>query len=49
MDRKAFLKGIATGGIFAALSPISPAAGKGSSLPFTKFEMKQRVFEAGKL
>lgn len=49
MDRNAFLKGIAAGGIFAALSPISRAAGNGGSLPFTKFEMKQRVFEAGKL
>lgn len=48
MDRKSFIKSVAAGGVFAALSPLSVAECGEKNPPFAKFDMQKRVFEVGK-
>ena len=39
MDRKSFIKSVAAGGVFAALSPLSVAECGEKNPPFAKFDM----------
>ena len=45
---KTFIKSVAAGGIFAALSPLSVAECVEKNLPFAKFDMQKRVFAVGR-